>query len=142
MVPQIVFSPNALGGYFPEPDFWQGERSANYPNGAMTSGITMPPVHAIAARRVLENAADPEGARTWLAGFFPRLLALHEYFYRERDPLKEGLVYIRHPWESGLDNSPVWDLSLSAIESTEPRFPSTTERSGRGSAGQAASHGR
>jgi len=123
MVPQIVFSPDALGGYFPEPDFWQGERSPDYPKAALTSGITMPPVHAIAARRILDNAADPEGARTWLTGFFPKLLALHEYFYRERDPLKEGLVYIRHPWESGLDNSPVWDLPLHAIDIDRATLP-------------------
>ncbi len=27
--------------------------------------------------------------------------------YDERDPFAEGLVYIRHTWESGLDNSPL-----------------------------------
>ena len=53
MLPQIVFNPTALGGYFPESDFWQAERSPHYPPNALTSGITMPPVHAIAARHVL-----------------------------------------------------------------------------------------
>lgn len=42
MVPHIVFNPNVLGHYFPEPDFWQ------VPDGTPTSGITMPPLHAIA----------------------------------------------------------------------------------------------
>jgi len=37
MVPQIVFNPAVLGGYFPEPDFWQAERSPHFP--AFTSAI-------------------------------------------------------------------------------------------------------
>ena len=42
MVPQIVFNPMAMGHYFPEPDFWQ------VPGDRPTSGISMPPTHAIA----------------------------------------------------------------------------------------------
>lgn len=125
MLPQIVFNPNALGGYFPEPDFWQCERSPNHPKNVQTSGITMPPVHAMAALRVFENASDGEEARAWLEVMYPKLLALHAYFYRERDPKKEGLVYIRHPWESGMDNSPIWDSPLRAIQvdkSTLPKY--------------------
>lgn len=124
MLPQIVFNPDALGGYFPEPDFWQGERSPHYPKGVLTSGITMPPVHAMAALRVLRHATDGTAAREWLQDLYPRILALHEYFYRDRDPLKEGLVYIRHPWESGLDNAPTWDPPLKAMEIDKDKLPS------------------
>ena len=34
-------------------------------------------------------------------------------------------VYIRHPWESGLDNAPTWDLPLRSItidKSSLPRY--------------------
>ncbi len=62
MLPQIVFNSEALEGYFPEPDFWQGERSVHYPKNVLTSGITMPPVHAMAALRVLYHATDENGA--------------------------------------------------------------------------------
>ena len=31
------------------------------------------------------------------------------YFYQNRDPNDEGLAFIFHNWESGTDNSPVWD---------------------------------
>jgi hypothetical protein len=33
-----------------------------------------------------------------------------------RDPFAETLFYIRHPWESGLDNSPAWDRPLNEID--------------------------
>jgi hypothetical protein len=36
----------------------------------------------------------------------------------DRDPEKTGLVTILHPWESGLDDSPVWDYALSQIWNT------------------------
>jgi len=115
MVPQIVFDSKKLGSYFPEPDFWQSERSPSAPRGINTSGITMPPVHAFAALKVYENAKRSDAVRPFLEWLFPRLMKLHRYLYRERDPEGIGLVYIRHPWESGMDNSPMWDKVLSRI---------------------------
>jgi hypothetical protein len=123
MVPQIVFNPDALGSYFPEPDFWQVEQSRNCPSGYLTSGITNPPVHAIAALRIFQFAEDQEKAHNWLEEIYPKILAFHEYFYRERDPNREGLVYIRHPWESGLDNSPTWDPPLQAMKIDKEKLP-------------------
>jgi len=112
MAPQIVFNPDALGHYFPEPDLWQTERSPHAPPGKLTSGITMPPIHAVAVERVYRNARRPRGVLPFLERIYPKLLALHAYLYPERDPNDEGLVYIRDPWESGVDNSPTWDAPL------------------------------
>ncbi|MDJ0898525.1 MAG: trehalase family glycosidase [Xenococcus sp. MO_188.B8] len=123
MLPQIVFNSEALGGYFPEPDFWQCERSPHYPDGVLTSGITMPPVHGIAALHIYQYATNKDLALEWLDDMYPRIYSLHEYFYRERDPNNEGLVYIRHPWESGLDNSPTWDIPLKAIVIDKNKLP-------------------
>jgi hypothetical protein len=117
MVPQIVFNPNALGNYFPEPDFWQ------VPNGRLTSGITMPPLHAIACLHIYKHAGDRDSVRDFLKKMFPKLLASHRYFYRFRDPDRSGLVYIRHPWESGLDNSPAWDKPLKNIHVDKRTLP-------------------
>jgi len=117
MVPQIVFNPNALGNYFPEPNFWQ------VPNGRLTSGITMPPLHAIACLHIYEHAKDRDNAREFLKEMFPKLLASHRYFYQFRDPDRSGLVYIRHPWESGLDNSPAWDGPLKNIHVDKRNLP-------------------
>jgi hypothetical protein len=112
MLPQIVFNPRALGHYFPEPDFWQTDRSPDAPGDRLTSGITMPPVHAIAVESIYRSAGSYPGVRSFLERMYPRLRAFHAYLYRERDPHGEGLVYIRHPWESGIDNSPTWDAPL------------------------------
>jgi len=117
MVPQIVFNPRALGNYFPEPDFWQA------PDGRLTSGITMPPVHATACLHIYRKAKNKMLAKDFLKTMFPRLLASHQYFYRDRDPDHSGLVYIRHPWESGLDNSPAWDEPIRRIDINKKKLP-------------------
>jgi len=128
MLPQIVFNREALDGYSPEPDFWQCERPPNSPEYLLTSGIIMPPLQAMAARRVFEFATDKDAAHEWLRDLYPRVLAMHRYLYREHDPLQEGLVYIRHPWESGLDNSPTWDLPLKAITVNREKLPAYRRR--------------
>ena len=115
MVPQIIFNPNALGHYFPEPDFWQ------VPEGRLTSGITMPPNHAVACFHIYKHAQDKSQAHDFLRSIFPKLMASHRYFYRFRDPDQSMLVYIRHPWESGLDNSPAWDAPLRRIKPEKKR---------------------
>lgn len=123
MLPQIVFNAQALGGYFPEPDFWQCEVSESSPAHLLTSGITMPPVHAIAAMHIYRFAADQTSAVNWLKEIYPKIYAFHAYLYRERDPMNEGLVYIRHPWESGMDNSPTWDKPLKTIAVDNATLP-------------------
>jgi hypothetical protein len=117
MVPQIVFNPRALGNYFPEPDFWQ------IPGGGLTSGITMPPLHATACLHIYQHTRQSDEARSFLKTMYPKLLASHRYFYRNRDPKKTGLVYIRHPWESGLDNSPTWDSPLEKMRIDPKALP-------------------
>ncbi len=122
MVPHIVFNPEQLGNYFPEPDFWQ------CPQGRHTSGITMPPLHAEACLHLHRLAHDLEDSRAFLAEMFPKLMAGHRYFYGARDPEREGLVYIRHPWESGRDNAPAWDAPLSAMDLERAQLPAYQRR--------------
>lgn len=117
MVPQIVFNPDALGNYFPEPDFWQA------PEARLTSGISMPPLHATACLQIYQKARNLESARSFLEFMFPKLVASHRYFYRYRDPDRIGLAYIRHPWESGLDNSPAWDGPLGHVTIDRATLP-------------------
>ena len=40
----------------------------------------------------------------------------HEWFIKFRDPNKTGLVSILHPWESGYDNSPLWDIPMNKVK--------------------------
>lgn len=53
---------------------------------------------------------------------FPKLRAWHEFLYREHS-LGDGLVYIRHPWGSGQDNSPIWDRVMQRIQLTQEMVP-------------------
>jgi hypothetical protein len=122
LVPQIVFDPQA-GGYFPGPDVWRIGGDPRAPRSRPTSGIVQPPVHATAALHVFRHAQDQARARAFLADMLPRLRDWHAYLYRERDPRGEGLVYIRHPWESGMDNSPLWDAALARIQPRRETLP-------------------
>ena len=40
----------------------------------------------------------------------------YKWFIKFRDPQNSGLVSILHPWESGYDNSPLWDEPMSKIK--------------------------
>jgi hypothetical protein len=128
MLPQIVFNRQKLGMYFPEPDFWQTELSPQRPDGFLTSGITMPPIHAVSVLKIYENARHKHKVLPFLQWIYPRLVSSHRYFYRERNPDGNGLVYIRHPWESGMDNSPAWDKVLRKINLKEVKLPAYTRK--------------
>lgn len=127
MVPQIVFRPEKEtdGQYFPGADFWQSHRSPHAPETIATSGITMPPVHGFALWQIYQYSQDEAAALSYLKEMYPKVKALHQYLYSFRDPLQEGLIYIRHPWEPGTDNSPTWDQALEKIQidkSTLPKY--------------------
>jgi hypothetical protein len=116
MLPHIVFH-KSDANYFPGPDVWKTERAAGAPATVPTSGITQPPVFAFVVERLasLPLGTTPEW-RDFEREIYPRLLAFHRYLYTQRDPHREGLVYIQHPWESGTDNSPIWDDILRSID--------------------------
>jgi hypothetical protein len=122
LLPQIVFNPS-FSEYFPGVGFWHADRSPDAPRDRKTSGVVQPPVHAIAALRVFRHTRDEAHALAFLKSAFPRLAAWHEYLYRERDPEGEGLAYIRHPWESGMDNSPMWDEILLRLHLKSCEIP-------------------
>jgi hypothetical protein len=119
LLPHIVFdSTLARHAYFPGPDLWRSDRQKAAPHGVHTSGLTHPPLHALAALRLHEcaNPSEAERSRAFLQHLYPKLVAQHRYLAQCRDVASSGLVAICHPWESGLDNSPAWDLPLSAVQ--------------------------
>lgn len=121
-VPHIVFNPDAPpDSYFPGAEHWSsaGEFPDAPPAPPYTSALCQPPVHAIAAGRILEIArenGEERSAAEFLRGIYPKLLRWHRYLMTYRDPEGSGLVTIYHPWESGTDNSPRWDAGLEAVE--------------------------
>ncbi|MGB3587474.1 MAG: trehalase family glycosidase [Tunicatimonas sp.] len=123
MVPQIIFNPEFDYNYFPSSDFWETWRSFSAPENKKTSGITMPPVHGFVLQHIYDNAKDKMRALNFVKEMFPKILKMHHYFYNHRDPFNEGLVYIRHPWESGTDNSPTWDAPMERITFDKIKIP-------------------
>jgi Trehalase len=121
MLPHIRFAEAAR--YFPGPEFWQTELSPKAPAKPRTSGIVQPPVHATAVWQVYRHARDGDEALRFLRRLQPKLVAWHEYLYRERTRGDDWLVEIWHPWESGMDNSPLWDDALSRISPPPDAIP-------------------
>ena len=131
MVPSIVFDPAApAGSYFPGPDTWQTDRAPAAPRGRPTSGITQPPIHARAALEVHRHAtADEQDASlAWLGRLYPRLVAQQRFLAGARDPKGCGLAAIVHPWESGLDDSPAWDLDFERVAAPAGSLPAYHRR--------------
>jgi hypothetical protein len=116
-VPHIVFNPAvAEDAYFPGPAFWQSSRRSRHaPRDVETSGITQPPLHAQAALEMHRHARDADASTAFLTWLYPRLAAEHAYLRDHRCPAGTELPVIMHPWESGLDNSPVWDRDLTEM---------------------------
>jgi hypothetical protein len=120
MVPHIVFD-HAADGYWPGPAQWECSRfSEEAPDGTATSGICDPPVHAIAVDRILTAAAVADGrehelTQSWAAHLYPKLLAWHRFLDRERADKATGLMTVFHGWESGMDNSPRWDVPYANV---------------------------
>ncbi|MFF5213433.1 hypothetical protein [Streptosporangium sp. NPDC000396] len=115
MVPHIVFHPGHTEVYFPGPSIWRSQEHPAAPNGVLTSGLTQPPMQAMAAWWVWRHAADRDEAVALVRRLYPMLAAQHEYLATVRDLGGGGLAAIVHPWESGMDDSPVWDAPLEAL---------------------------
>lgn len=120
MIPHIVFA-SGVDGYFPGPDRWACDRlAANAPKGRQTSGITQPPVHAIAVQRILERSRNRGRtthavAEAFLDRRWSDLVRWHRWLAEARDPECHGLVTLYHGWESGMDNSPRWDTAYANV---------------------------
>ncbi|MCB0923244.1 MAG: glycogen debranching protein [Mycobacterium sp.] len=120
MIPHIVFA-SGVDGYFPGPDRWACDRlAANAPKGRQTSGITQPPVHAIAVQRILERSRNRGRtthavAEAFLDRRWTDLVRWHRWLAEARDPGGHGLVTLYHGWESGMDNSPRWDTAYANV---------------------------
>ncbi|HEY9265550.1 MAG TPA: glycogen debranching protein, partial [Mycobacterium sp.] len=120
MIPHIVFA-NGVDGYFPGPARWGcSALTADAPHHRHTSGITQPPVHAIAVQRILDHARTRgRSTRAVAESFLDRrwadLVRWHRWLAECRDQNGHGRVTVYHGWESGMDNSPRWDSAYANV---------------------------
>ncbi len=111
LVPHIIFH-QPSDSYFPGPEVWGTSHDPP------TSGITQPPVAAIAAWAIYSGAEDKALADRRARVLFPKLLSCHRWWAAARDPSGTGLVAVLHNWETGMDNSPAWDEPFKIIPGT------------------------
>jgi hypothetical protein len=110
-VPHIVFW-KPCDDYFPGPEVWG---TAHQPP---TTGITQPPLPALAAARLYSGDPDRARARREMSWLWRRLVAWMGWLGRARRG-PHGACVIVHPWESGMDNSPAWDAPLAVGPSAD-----------------------
>ncbi len=116
-VPHIIFHSTAeRKSYFPDAAFYHSSLSENANLKYQTTTLTQPPVEGWVLERILSRGRYLAEVQSFVKRLFPKVMAQHEYLYENRDPFQEGLVYIQHNWESGTDNSPVWDEIWSSFK--------------------------
>ncbi|NED94687.1 hypothetical protein G1H11_05125 [Phytoactinopolyspora alkaliphila] len=121
-VPQIVYDPAREDDYQPGAAFWDSAAISGAPERP-TTGLVQPPNHAVAAWLV--HTADIEGSRQarFLERLYPKLVAWHQYLTMTRVSPGRTLAAIVHPWESGTDNSPLWDDALATLPKVARDIP-------------------
>ena len=109
MVPHILFH-NTKTNYYPNYTAW------NCGNKIHSSGITQPPILATILKEILDKNKINKTQFINIKKIIKKIKKFHEWFIQFRDPKKTGLVSILHPWESGYDNSPLWDDPMNKVK--------------------------
>jgi len=117
-------------GFIPEIIFWGEETSCakkflaklfgkvfGYSRDEFTD-ITQMPMLPFALRAIWNATNDT----TLLKEFLPQIVAYYDWWENWRDPDGDGLVSIVHPWESGIDASPIYDPALRVKEQDQGKF--------------------
>ena len=128
MVPHILFHSEKEKTYFPNYDFWNSNVNPGAPEFPKSSGITQPPVFGFVLGELLTLHQDNEELLAFAKSIFPKIKTYHKFLYSYRDHKQEGLFHIFHPWESGRDNSPIWDEPLDRIKIDKDILPVYTRR--------------
>ena len=109
MIPHILFHVKSLN-YTPNYKAWNCGKKVS------SSGITQPPILASVLRLIIERQKISKRNMKKYYPFILKIKKCLEWFIKYRDPEHTGLISILHPWESGYDNSPLWDKPMSKIK--------------------------
>ena len=109
MVPHILFH-DLNTNYYPNHSVWACG------NKIPSSGITQPPILSIILKKILDKNKISKKQKLEVKKIIKKIKKFHEWLIKFRDPNNTGLVSILHPWESGYDNSPLWDAPMSRIK--------------------------
>ena len=120
-IPHIVFH-NESDSYFPGPDYHSSNLHPEASKKYKSTGMTQPPVLGFVLQELYRISKDKKDILQFIKTVIDKVYDNHNYFYKNRDPQDEGLVYIYHNWESGTDNSPLWDDIFKTMNSPEYTF--------------------
>ena len=109
MIPHILFHDNDES-YFPNNKTW------NCGNKIPSSGITQPPIIATIIKKIVDQNKLNQSQLKRVKVIIKKIKKYLDWFFNYRDINKIGLASIIHPWESGLDNSPIWDSALDKVK--------------------------
>ena len=109
MIPHILFHDKNTK-YFPNHTVWNcGYKIAS-------SGITQPPIIISILKQIIDNNKINKKQKDRIIAIVKKLKKYLKWFIKFRDPKKNGLISILHPWESGYDNSSIWDEPMSRVK--------------------------
>ena len=101
--------------FFPHMLFWKKVRNIYwwffdtlYPTEKY-SELIQPPLIGFSLKKLQENGINAEQIRE----ISENVLNYYQFIIKARDPDNSNLITIIHPWESGLDSSPKFDLNLT-----------------------------
>ncbi len=113
MIPSIIFRSDEPG-YFPGPDRW-----GDTPGAIASTGVSQPPVLATIVRQL--TVGDQQRRKD----VFDQMFAWHAWFHDKRGI--DGLITNVHPWETGRDNCPEWDIGLDRMDVAPDLAPYTRQ---------------
>ncbi|WP_298361910.1 hypothetical protein [uncultured Litoreibacter sp.] len=111
MIPSIIFRSDDPA-YFPGPSRW-----GSTPGDIPSTGVSQPPVLATIVRQLTEDAP------TRRAQVFDQIFAWHKWYHEARTV--DGIVATVHPWETGRDNCPEWNIGLDQMNIAPDLAPYT-----------------
>tara|TARA_R110001592_G_scaffold17748_1_gene74221 strand:+ start:4320 stop:5630 length:1311 start_codon:yes stop_codon:yes gene_type:complete len=120
-IPHIIFH-TENDSYFPGASFHRSDLHPLASKQHKSTGMTQPPVTGFVLEEMYKISKEKESTLKYIESVIDKVYFNHQYFYKNRDPQNEGLVYIYHNWESGTDNSPIWDDIWATMNPPEYTF--------------------
>jgi len=111
MIPSIIFRSDDPD-YFPGPSRW-GKTPGKIPS----TGISQPPVLATVVRMLTKGDTARQSE------VFDALFNWHKWYHDARTA--QGIVATVHPWETGRDNCPEWNIGLDNMQIAPDLAPYT-----------------
>lgn len=128
MIAHINFHSENETTYFPNFEFWDTQVNSGASQKPKTGGITQPPVFGFVLEEMAKTHGNDPVFKEFVSEIFSKITHFHRFLYTIRDPKNEGLAFIFHPWESGRDNSPLWDYAYDGFEVKPGDIPAYTRK--------------